>query len=120
MPDVHVTIVRPVVTEKTSAAYGAPIIPFAGSYKQLEEAWSEWLWKLADLLSRIDAVSARVSLDCVLGSFTWGLAPVEAGRWVIVDAPDDDFSIDPEWLDHVRRTLPEHVWDQHVERRLGR
>ena len=23
MPDVHVTIVRPVVTEKTSAAYGA-------------------------------------------------------------------------------------------------
>jgi len=29
------------------AAYGFPVIGFAGSYKQIEEDWNEWMWRFS-------------------------------------------------------------------------
>jgi hypothetical protein len=97
------------------ASYNYPVIGFAGSYKQVEEAWNEWLWRFSQLLSRLDAVEARVSLACVLGHYEWKLepaaryrqqrgvavaAPLTGQQWGITEAPANDFSIHPEWLEH--------------------
>jgi hypothetical protein len=96
------------------AAYGFPLISFAGSYKQIEEAWNEWMWKLGQLLSCLDAVEAHVNLNCILGDFHWTLQPklhfehptifytssMRHQIWGITDAPELDFSIDPLWQSH--------------------
>jgi hypothetical protein len=97
------------------AAYGAGVIGFAGSYKQVEEEWGEWLWKFADLLSRLDADEAHVGLDGVLGSHRWTLEPEAGGtrQWAITRAPAEDFSIHPEWLAHFDRG-----WRRFVPRRF--
>lgn len=104
------------------ARYGAAVIGFAGSYKQVEEDWNEWLWKFADLLSRLPAREAHVGLDCVIGSYRWKLepgSPRQSGQdgapgWTITRAPADDFSIHPEWLAHFHRG-----WERFVARSEG-
>ncbi len=102
------------------AAYGFPVIGFAGSYKQIEEAWTEWLWKFSRLLSALDAVEAQVNLNCVLGSYRWALQPrlhftdptayykasMEGQVWGIVAASDPDFTEDPDWTAHCRQVVP--------------
>lgn len=105
------------------ASYESPVIGFAGSYKQIEEDWAEWLWKFSQLLSGIDAVSARVNLDCVVGSYTWLLQPEyflknkKSDRsmigevWGITEAPEEDFSVNEEWLNHFNSG-----WNKFVER----
>jgi hypothetical protein len=94
------------------AAYGFPVIGFAGSYKQIEEDWNEWMWKFSQLLSHLDAVEARVSLSCILGNFNWKLEPklrfdnrhsrdtMQGQVWGITESPEPDFSTDPVWLAH--------------------
>lgn len=96
------------------AAYGFPVIGFAGSYKQVEEGWSEWMWKFSQLLSRLDAVEAHVNLNCILGDFHWTLQPqlhfdhftayykfsMTHQIWGITEASEPDFSIDPRWPEH--------------------
>ena len=99
----------------STAEYGYPVIGFAGSYKQVEEVWNEWLWRFSQLLCRLDAVEARVNLTCILGHFQWKLepqaryrqrgaaptsAPLSGQKWGITEAPDDDFSVHSEWLEH--------------------
>jgi len=111
----------------SSAAYGFPVIGFAGSYKQIEESWTEWLWKFGRLLSTLDAVEAQVSLNCVLGSFCWILQPrrhfveptayyiasMEGQPWGIVQASNPDFTEDLDWISHCRETLGKlHEWPQ--------
>jgi hypothetical protein len=123
------------------AQYFSPVVGFAGSYKQIEEVWAEWLWKFSRLLSRLDAYEAVVHLDSIIGTHFWRLrakrwiAPLPAGErmgsligsdWVIVEAPDDDFSIDPEWLAWTEHNLMDvdeqtgqlypYKWDKFVER----
>jgi hypothetical protein len=124
-----------------AARYDFPVIGFAGSYKQVEQAWSEWLWKFADMLRGIDAIEAQVWLDCVIGIFHWELEPdpktsgdCAAGsfvgqRWVITKAPEKDFSIDPQWTQYVAKNLRQidpvsgketpYCWTQIVPRVLG-
>lgn len=101
------------------AVYGFPIIGFAGSYKQIEEAWLEWLWKFSRLLSSLDAVEAQVTLSCVLGTYFWILQPrlhfadstayftnsMEGQLWGIIAASDPDFTEDPDWISHCTDTL---------------
>jgi hypothetical protein len=129
---------RNIFWSDSPARYGYPVIGFAGSYKQVEEVWSEWLWKLSQLLSRLEAIDARVSLDCLIGHFCWRLEPrsmyqrlPRPGTWVsecwgITEAPEQDFSIDPEWLGQTERNLStwdtdtgdwmSYKWDRFVER----
>ncbi len=106
----------------SSAQYGLPVIGFTGSYKQIEEDWNEWLWKMSQLLIGLDALKARVNLDCILGSYTWLLKPRSVfeedktaqsrkKQWGIVEAPENDFCINPEWLAYTQKT-----WSQFVER----
>jgi hypothetical protein len=121
----------------TPERYFHPLIGLTGAYRTIEEAWSEWLWKFSQLLSRLEAIEARVTLDCIIGSYSWELRPraycppiqhVESfiGQpWVITQAPADDFSVDPEWLQRCERNqvydsatgvwLP-YRWDRFVER----
>ena len=92
------------------AAYGFPVIGFAGSYKQIEENWNEWMWKFTQLLSRLDAIEAHVNLSCLLGDYDWKLEPrlrfedrlsrdsMQGQVWGITEAPEPDFSTDPTWL----------------------
>lgn len=92
------------------AAYGFAVIGFAGSYKQIEESWNEWMWKFTQLLSRLDAIEAHVNLSCLLGDYDWKLEPrlrfedrysrepMRGQVWGITDAPEPDFSTDPTWL----------------------
>ena len=94
------------------AAYNFPVIGFAGSYKQIEENWNEWLWKFSRLLSCLDAVEAHVSLSCVLGNYSWKLEPrlrfdnrhspdtMQGQIWGITESSEPDFSTDPTWLAH--------------------
>jgi hypothetical protein len=95
------------------AQYQTPVIGFAGSYKQIEEHWSEWLWKFSQLLSTLDANDAFVYLHCIRGSFAWRLQPLSfhlavngisdrnssfayrGEEWGIVEAPADDFTLTP-------------------------
>jgi len=141
----------------SSARYHGGVVAFAGSYKQVEEVWSEWLWKFSQLLTKLEAEDARVTLDCVLGVLSWRLLPKPWGTWRkwnkehianptnsssrppipasmigqpwgIVEAPDDDFSINPEWLaqteqnmkrwDEATGTVTPYKWDHFVERWL--
>jgi hypothetical protein len=124
------------------AKYFFPIIGFAGSYRQLEEAWNEWLWKFSQLLSTLDARYARVHLDCYRspGRYTWLLMPESAylwrldhryplpysltgEEWGIVEAPEDDFTLNP-WPDDNRTTkwnpetgqMETRVWELRVPR----
>ncbi len=83
------------------ADYFFPLIGLTGSYKQVEEFWSEWLWKFSQLLSRLEALEAYVNLDCVGGEFRWKLKawsvhqelplpPSLVGeRWGITKAPSN-------------------------------
>jgi hypothetical protein len=122
------------------AQYFRPLIGFVGSYKQIEEYWSEWLWKFAQLLSNLEAYRARVYLNCVMGHHFWELEPesvflgvpdslrsLRGEKWGIVKAPENDFSIDPSWLaTHREKSLwnvetgqfDHVVWDKYVERWL--
>jgi hypothetical protein len=121
----------------TPARYFYPLIGLTGSYRSIEEVWSEWLWKFGQLLSRLEAIEARVSLDCSIGSYSWEFRPrakcppmqqIESfiGQpWVITQAPADDFSIDPEWLrqserdqvyDSATKVWQPYRWDHFVER----
>jgi hypothetical protein len=124
----------------SSARYFYPLIGLTGSYRLIEEAWSEWLWKFSQLLSQLEAIEARVSLDCIIGSYSWELHPRPncppfqqvksfiGQPWVITEAPADDFSVDSEWLQQCERNRqvydkasgvwrPYH-WDRFVERLL--
>lgn len=99
------------------AQYLCPVVGFAGSYKQVEEVWSEWLWKFGQLLTTLDAYEARVNLKCIIGDYSWRLMPkiccqsnswpktMIGQQWVIVSTPEQDFSIDPEWLRYVENNL---------------
>lgn len=120
------------------AQYSNPVVGFGGSYKQIEEVWSEWLWKLGQLLSRLDAIEARVNLHCVIGDYSWELRPkayceskdwpqsMLGEPWVVASAPEKDFSIDPEWIEQVEGNLftPDaetgelvrYKWDKFLER----
>ncbi len=123
----------------TPARYFCPLIGLTGSYRSIEEVWSEWLWKFSQLLSRLEAIEARVSLECIIGSYTWELQPRAScppmqqvtsfiGQpWVITHAPPTDFSIDPEWLQRCERNQVydsesgewrPYKWEQFVERVL--
>jgi hypothetical protein len=94
------------------AAYGFPVIGFAGSYKQIEEYWNEWLWKFSQLLARLDAREAHVNLSCILGDYDWKLEPrlrfenrqcfdsMRGQVWGIIESPEPDFSRDTTWLSH--------------------
>lgn len=96
----------------------SPVVGLAGSYKQIEEVWSEWLWKFGQLLSRLDAYAAWVSLSCIMGDYSWRLKPEACcvpnrewpptminQPWVITSAPEQDFSIDTDWLRGVEKNL---------------
>lgn len=120
------------------AHYFSPVVGFAGSYKQVEEVWSEWLWKFSQLLTRLDAHHAQVHLSCVMGNHSWQLRPKVCAQstrwpksmigepWVITSAPENDFSIDPGWLHSVEHNLANldketgkliwYKWDKFVER----
>lgn len=127
---------------ESPAQYSHPVVGFAGSYKQVEEVWSEWLWKFGQLLSTLEATDARVCLDCIMGIHSWELRPKAGARkaetiwssslgqpWVITRAPDDDFSVDPAWLKHTEGNLkvPDketgefiwYKWDRFLERVLA-
>lgn len=125
----------------SAAQYSFPVIGFVGSYNKIEEVWSEWLWKFGQLLSQLDAFQARVNLDCILGVYSWELRPraycLSATRpptminqsWIIVSAPENDFSIDPQWLKYVNNNLARldketgnliwYRWDKFLERMPG-
>lgn len=81
-----------------------PLVGIAACYKQVEEAWSECLWKFSQLLSRLEATEACVTLDSRLGSQTWLLEPevicsncyrwpntLIGQKWFITKAPDENF-----------------------------
>lgn len=109
------------------AIYHGNVIAFAGSYKQIEEVWSEWLWKFSQLLQQLEAEDAYVHLDCIIGNYSWRLLPkplhdwnasldtntrvspipqsMIGQPWGIVEAPDDDFSIDPIWIASIESNL---------------
>lgn len=121
-----------------SPAQYDPVVGFAGAYKQVEEVWSEWLWKFGRLLSTLEATVARVSLYCIMGVHTWELRPrylvrgvdpshaVSDQSWVITCAPEDDFSIDPGWLRSTEGNMKvknketgeyeQYKWDRFLER----
>ena len=111
----------------SSTAYGCSILSFAGSYKQIEEDWNEWLWKFSQLLTRLDAIEAVVHLDCVLGNYRWKLEPkarfenlkipdsLRGQIWGIVEASAPDFSTDAAWLEHCS-AIGSNQWTQLVER----
>ena len=121
------------------AQYFSPVVGFAGSYKQIEEVWSEWMWKFGGLLSKLDAMEARVHLSCVMGNHSWELHPevyctrtgwpttMAGQQWVITAAPEQDFSIDPTWLRWVENQISTqdtatgefkpYKWDKFLERR---
>ena len=111
----------------STANYGFYIIGFAGSYKQIEEDWNEWLWRFSQLLTRLDAVEAVVNLNCILGNYRWKLEPkarfenlratdsMSGQVWGITEAPQPDFSTDPKWLEHCL-WLGCNNWTRLVER----
>lgn len=104
------------------AQYDGAVVVFGGSYNQVEEVWNDWLWRFSQLLTGLDGWDARVTLDCILGVYTWRLWPkrrykwsewVKQGQigrpqylsgsmigeeWGIIEAPENDFSTDAEWL----------------------
>jgi len=122
------------------AQYFTPVIGFAGSYKQVEEHWSEWLWKFSELLSTLDAFEATVHLECVRGRYLWRLRPIsylkgvlnkplnssisyKGEQWVIVESPPNDFTLSPRiednkhtFFDPVTGHSKTIVWDKFVER----
>jgi hypothetical protein len=120
------------------ARYGnTPIIGFAGCFKQIEESWNEWLWKFAQLLSQLEAIEARVNLDCIIGSYYWRLQPrswliylqgrgcapatLQGEQWGIVQASPNDFTLTRSddagsyWNPDTRR-YDRVQWTQRVER----
>jgi hypothetical protein len=121
------------------ARYSGAVIAFAGSYKQIEEVWHHWLWKISQLLSTLDASEAIVTLDCIMGTYQWRLIPrisydilhlrqkqdwpetLVGQQWGVIEAPQDDFSISPEWLklngviDDAGVIQP-YTWDKFVDR----
>lgn len=111
----------------SAAAYCFYVIGFAGSYKQIEEDWNEWLWKFGQLLSHLEAVEARVSLSCLLGDYIWKLEPkslfedpyakesTQGQMWGITESPQPDFSTDSTWLTHCA-ALNSDCWPPLIER----
>lgn len=122
------------------ACYGnRPVIAFAGCYKQIEEAWAEWMWKFSQLLSTLEAVDARVHLDCVRGYFSWRLQPksvylayqlkqsypatLHGESWGVVEAPDPDPLLNPHPGDNTRtlwnaetHKYDQVIWSQRIAR----
>ena len=135
-----------------NATYFHPMIGIAGSFKQIEKWWPEWMWKFSDFLSRLEALEARVHLNSIMGKHFWVLEPENAyfnspqmvngkwqlpahddhpvwnqntfvgQKWGIVEAPENDFAIDPLWNtgnlveDPITKKTYIRKWDKFVER----
>ncbi len=86
------------------ARYFLPLIGFVGSYKQIDEDWPEWMWKLSTLLSRLIAVSATVRLECIMGEYFWDLEPESytissvGENWDIINASENDFLLHADYM----------------------
>ena len=96
--------------DASPAQYFMPIIGFAGSFHSIEDDWNSWMWRFSQLLRGLEAIEARVYLQCVLGQYSWTLRPESWFRrrghfettyvgqqWGIIESPEGDFSLeDPE------------------------
>ena len=109
------------------AAYKQSVIGFAGSYKEIESDWNDWMGKFTQLLSNLEAFNTIVTLDGWRGHFTWRLSPLSwlehlAGtfpeppttfkgeEWGIYEAPNHDFSLDPGFSDITAPGLDVPLW----------
>lgn len=103
--------------------YFMPVIAIAGSYREIENDWNEWLWKFSQLLSSLEAIRAKIYLDCILGDWKWVLKPESLIRkkgsrgesfigqtWGISSGPEDDFSLRNPWIGKWPKTV--RRWSQ--------